>query len=201
MYSFTTLTPAGEAFPPRTRQPRQGCQYNAEEVGILNKHKANYRKTTMHEERDVMLRTTILVDIFNHWVTIKGLTFDENEIRKHMKVGMNATAKYTIVITHIQAVCVWIRNNWRPHNTVNRASSTRKSSYVDIVWNERQEDVLNEIKTILQRPEPTQQEIFLTRTKAASRVYRRLTPDEQASIERRLETAERNPNPPEIQQR
>jgi chorismate mutase len=84
---------------------------------------------------------------------------------------------------------------------VNIAASTRKASYVDIVWNEREEAVLEEIRAILEKPDPTPKEIFLLRTRAASRVYRRLTRDEKAVITRKADTAEKNKNPPRIQQR
>jgi hypothetical protein len=49
--------------------------------------------------------------------------------------------------------------------------------------------------------EPTPKQIFENRTKAASTLYHRLAPDEQASINRQTKEVAENVNPPEIQQR
>jgi hypothetical protein len=70
-----------------------------------------------------------------------------------------------------------------------------------MLWNQRQEEVLEEIELILEKQDPTPQEIFTVRTRAASRVYRRLSADEQAAITRMVETPEKYPKPPHIQQR
>jgi len=72
---------------------------------------------------------------------------------------------------------------------------------VDIVWNERGEEVLAEIREILGMPDPTPQDIFTVRTRAASRVYRRLTQDEKAVIKKKADGAEKHQNPPHIQRR
>ena len=51
----------------KSRRPREGCLYNPQEVAILNKYKEEYRNKTTHEERDLVLRTEMFVEIFNYW--------------------------------------------------------------------------------------------------------------------------------------
>jgi hypothetical protein len=72
---------------------------------------------------------------------------------------------------------------------------------VEVVWNGRQDEVLDEIRAILEKPDPTPREIFDLRTRAASRVYRRLSEHERAAIKRQVDSAEKPKNPPHIQQR
>lgn len=67
MASNSFLSPMLQSLQQKTRQPRQGCQYNQEEMVVLRKYKEVYRNTITHEERDSLLQQSILVDIFNHW--------------------------------------------------------------------------------------------------------------------------------------
>jgi hypothetical protein len=59
--------------------------------------------------------------------------------------------------------------------------------------------VLAEIKSILDKSDPTAREIFDLRTRAASRVYRGLTQQERAAIKRKVDSAEKHKNPLHIQ--
>lgn len=70
---------------PKSRQARGDCQYTPQELAVLNKHKAAYRKTTTHAQRDQMMRTKIYVDIFNYWDDI-GIPLDETVTNRRMKV-------------------------------------------------------------------------------------------------------------------
>jgi len=55
---------------------RKECQYNSEERTILGKYKEELRKKTTHEDRDILMRNHILVDIFNYCIqrtTVRNL--------------------------------------------------------------------------------------------------------------------------------
>lgn len=53
----------------KTRKIRKECEYTPEERAVLGKYKEEYKSKTTTEEREMLLRTRILVDIFNHWHT------------------------------------------------------------------------------------------------------------------------------------
>jgi hypothetical protein len=78
---------------PKVRKTRGDCQYTREETAVLNAHKAEYRKTTTHAERDILLRTAIFPDIFTHW-DVKGTPIEESEVSGRMKVSMDTHIIY-----------------------------------------------------------------------------------------------------------
>jgi hypothetical protein len=65
---------------------RKGCQYTNEEKAILGKYKEEYRALTTHEDRDLLLRNKILVDIFNHWFRKEQVMPSPEEIVTRRKV-------------------------------------------------------------------------------------------------------------------
>jgi hypothetical protein len=199
---MATIVPIVQAIHERSRirQPRKGCLYNSEELLVMNKHKEAYRSQTTQRDRESLLRTAIFVDIFNYW-DFKQIPLDEKEIKDRMQVWMSLLLHRFNSKSPNQALSQWIRNNWRPHKKANRAPSTRKASYLDIVWRDMQSQVLEEIKALSQNTEPAPQEKFKLRTTAARHVYESLTSEEKASIKRKTLNPVKAVNPPEIQQR
>jgi hypothetical protein len=80
---------------------------------------------------------------------------------------------------------------------------------VDIVWYERRDEVVEEVKILLGAEKgvpaddivPAAQDIFTHRTTAAKIVYERLSLDEKGKIQKQVERSGKEENPPEIQQR
>jgi len=105
----------------------------------------------------------------------------------------------------LQEVCAWIRNNWRSKNTVHTEISSRKKSKLDIVWRDKQNEVLEEVKLLHAEAggegDPTHQDKFRFRTPAAKKVFTRMSEDEKRIIEREVEKLGQEVNPPEIQQK
>lgn len=84
--SLTTQLPTALAsIQPHARKTRRECSYNEEERALLGKYKKEYKSKTIHQEREMLLRNYILVDIFNHWST-KNVKLDEMEVHKWTKV-------------------------------------------------------------------------------------------------------------------
>lgn len=69
------------------------------------------------------------------------------------------------------------------------------------MWQEHYDAVLKEVKDILKMADPPQQQIFNMRLKAAAAVFSRLSPEQQADIERRTESGAKHVNPPDIQRK
>src|SRR5271155_4973506 len=69
----------------KRNEMRKGCRYNREELAVLLPYKAHYRSKTTHDDRDKLLRSSILVDIFNHWLST-GVDLTEVEVQKWEKV-------------------------------------------------------------------------------------------------------------------
>jgi hypothetical protein len=70
----------------KRKEIRKGCTYSKEELAVLLPYKEQYRSKTSHDDRDKLLRSSILVDIFNHWLS-NGVDLTEVEVRKREKVG------------------------------------------------------------------------------------------------------------------
>jgi len=68
-----------QALQKKGRKISKECQYNSEEWTILGKYKEEYRKKTTHEDRDILMRNHILVDIFNYWYQRKTVRNLQNE--------------------------------------------------------------------------------------------------------------------------
>jgi hypothetical protein len=63
---------------PKAKQPRKDAKYSADEIAVMNKYKEEYREQTSREMRAHVLKTKILVDLFNHWLD-KGKIPDSTE--------------------------------------------------------------------------------------------------------------------------
>jgi hypothetical protein len=85
LFMSTAIPAILEALRLKTRKPRKECEYNVEERAVLDKYKKQYKAKTSAEEREMMLRNYILVDIFNHWHA-KGIDLSEEEVPIRMKV-------------------------------------------------------------------------------------------------------------------
>lgn len=69
----------------KRKETRKGCTYSKEELAVLLPYKEEYRSKTTHADRDQLLRSSILVDIFNHWLST-GVDLTEAEVQKREKV-------------------------------------------------------------------------------------------------------------------
>jgi hypothetical protein len=72
--------------PQKTKRPRKDAAYSCEEMDIINIHKEEYREQTTRELRANVLKTKILVDLFNLWVRQGKAPQDEGESVARMKV-------------------------------------------------------------------------------------------------------------------
>jgi hypothetical protein len=54
--------------PAKARKPRKDCQYSPDEMQVIGKYKEEYRQQTTRHARANVIRTKILVDLFNYWV-------------------------------------------------------------------------------------------------------------------------------------
>jgi hypothetical protein len=105
-------------------------------------------------------------------------------------------------LTSRKELCDWIRNNWRSTRTIHHAPKERKKSKLDVVWRDRQIEVLEEIEKIhIERGTEGEADRFGLRNTAASQVYARLSDDGKAEIERKINSEEQAANPPEIQRK
>lgn len=77
--------PSDLTLPQKTRNPRKGTIYTPEERAVLAQYKQEYCSTPTREERHALLRTKILVDIFNYW-SGNGVIFTPAETHSRMKV-------------------------------------------------------------------------------------------------------------------
>ena len=89
---------------------------------------------------------------------------------------------------------------------VKAAAAGRRKSRVDIVWCDRQAEVLAEVRRMIHSDnphvealvEPSSMEVFQRRTAAAKAVYARLTGEEQADIARQIGTDNVTPLPMDV---
>ena len=72
---------------PSTKQPRKGTLYSRAEIVVISKYKAEYKDQTTRALRANVLRTKILVDLFNYWDVEKTLPSDEAESIERVKVN------------------------------------------------------------------------------------------------------------------
>jgi hypothetical protein len=76
---------------------------------------------------------------------------------------------------------------------------------VDVVWQDRKQEVLDEIEDIYKEAggegKPSAEEHFRLRTTAAKNVHSRLDDEEKREIRRKIENISEQVNPPDIQKR
>jgi hypothetical protein len=117
-----------------------------------------------------------------------------------MNQGMIFHHRSTLrLIIIFQQLGAWITNNWRPKKSVPTVGRSRKQSRIDVVWDQRREEVLEEIKTTVGKSVPTDREIFMRRTAAAKAVYERLSEGEKKRIQTFIQRGEKYVNPAKIQ--
>jgi hypothetical protein len=91
----TLQTAFQDALQKKPRKSRKDSLYSEEEKLILGKYKHEYRMKTTTDERQDLLRSHILVDIFNYWCS-KGVVtedIDEEDLGDRIKVP-NTTSHY-----------------------------------------------------------------------------------------------------------
>jgi len=72
---------------PTAKKPRRGALYTCDEIVVISKHKADYRNQTTRALRAHVLRTKILVDMFNYWDAQRTLPSDEVACIERVKVN------------------------------------------------------------------------------------------------------------------
>jgi hypothetical protein len=93
------------------------------------------------------------------------------------------------IIEQFQELCVWVANNWRPYCTAKASRTIRRVNYLDIVYQKHKQDVLDELKIMLNIEEVNihQSEVFPYRTKAAKIVFDRMGEDKKDEIMKLVE--------------
>jgi hypothetical protein len=71
---------------PTTKQPRRGTLYTKGELLVISKYKTEYKDQTTRTLRANVLRTKILVDLFNYWDAQNMLPSDDVESMERVKV-------------------------------------------------------------------------------------------------------------------
>ena len=74
---------------PTTRRPRKDAFYTRDEINVMLKHKAEYKEQTTKALRAHVLRTKILVDMFNYWDAQGTLPSEEAACVQRVKVKLN----------------------------------------------------------------------------------------------------------------
>jgi hypothetical protein len=72
---------------PTAKKPRRGAFYSREEITVLSKYKEEYKDQTTKPLRANVLRTKILVDIFNYWDVQGTLPLEEGQCGERVKVN------------------------------------------------------------------------------------------------------------------
>jgi hypothetical protein len=144
---MTTHMPGIDATLEPTRKARKGSLYTDEERVILGKYKAAYKATTTHSQRDALLRGSIFPEIFNYWFQKEQIMPIESEIVIRRKVAITHHL-FNKLVNMPQNLCQWIRNNWHLDKSVAAAVSTQKKSIVDIMWQEKKDEVRDEIREL-----------------------------------------------------
>jgi hypothetical protein len=73
---------------PKIRKPRKDALYSREELEVINKYREEYRQQTTRELRAAVLKTKILVDLFNFWLQQGRAPADEESSVSRMKVSL-----------------------------------------------------------------------------------------------------------------
>ena len=63
----------------KTRKPQKDALYSREELEVISKHKQEYRDQTTQEMQGEILRSKVLVDLFNYWLWEGKAPADEEE--------------------------------------------------------------------------------------------------------------------------
>jgi hypothetical protein len=79
---------------PMTKPPRRGTLYTKEELLVISKYKAEYKEQTTRALRANVMRTQILVDLFNLWDGQNRLPSNDVESMRRVKVS-HENVKYT----------------------------------------------------------------------------------------------------------
>jgi hypothetical protein len=69
------------------RKARRDALYSQAEMEVLNRHKEEYRQQTTRELRANVMRTKLLVDLFNYWLEQGTGPENEEESVRRMKVS------------------------------------------------------------------------------------------------------------------
>jgi hypothetical protein len=78
----------------------------------------------------------------------------------------------------------WLANNWRPYATEKGVKNNLRTTYIDILWDKRKDEVEAELKKMLNVTEldNSKQEVFKLRTTACKLVFERYNEQEKQEI-------------------
>ncbi|KAF8337252.1 hypothetical protein F5887DRAFT_920431 [Amanita rubescens] len=156
------------------KKPRKLCKYSSAERGVIEPFKHEYRSGTNKDERTKIFRTRICTAMVAYWQS-KG------EVVQHSR-GVELSG--------------WVANNWRPYCTAKASKSTHRVNYLDVVYQKYKQEVLNELKIMLNIEDVSihKSEVFPYRSKAAKIVFERFGEDKKADIMQLVETYKREGN-------
>ena len=100
-----------------------------------------------------------------------------------------------------QELAGWIRNNWRPYETVAAAQPRVKVTAINVVWEMHRAAVEEQLKILLDVEEldPSDVRCFQQRTTAAKRVLDGMTEVQRAEINAVVEQRRSQGHPIEVQ--
>jgi hypothetical protein len=70
-----------------SRRPRKDALYSQEEIEVIGKYKGEYKQQTTRELRAHIIKTKILVDLFNFWLEQGRAPTNEEESTTRIKVS------------------------------------------------------------------------------------------------------------------
>ena len=157
------------------KKPRAPCQYTETERNLLEPFKETYRSESNQKVRKQIWRSKILTTMFNHWTKKGKIGISEEEFDKRVMVSVAAFC-VALFIKIYKVLAKWVANNWRPYSTQKAAKGIMRTTYIDVLWRDRKDDVLNEIKRMLsiEAFEKGDPRIFMQRTAAAKRLYQQM---------------------------
>lgn len=172
----------------KRKKTRAPCQYTEQERQLLEPFREIYRSESNRDVRKHIWRSKILTAMFNHWTDNARIQISEEEFHRRVAVSFAAAHVMMIILTY-QVLAKWVANNWRPYSTEKAAKGIMRTTYIDVLWRERKDDVMNELKRMLGVTDfdKGDQRVFMQRTAAAKRVYEQMNEQEKQEINKLVE--------------
>ena len=188
---------------PTGRKTRKDARYSRDEVKVMEKYKVEYKDQTTKALRAEVLRTKILVDIFNYWDKVGNLPADDNACVDRVKVSYIGRSGILPLSTKliVQELAAWIRNNWRPVANITQSNPHLRVRAIDLVWEIRTDEVEEELKILLDVEELDNKDprCFQQRNAAAKVVLEKMSVEDRAELDQLVETRRAQGNPEHIQ--
>jgi hypothetical protein len=104
------------------------------------------------------------------------------------------------MLTLIETLADWVRNNWRPYTTTRETRPKIKVNAINVVWQTQKAAVEDELRDMLKMEDLTSkhQECFEQRSTAARRVLNKMTEQERTAIVALVEERRSQGNPESV---